>query len=931
MIGELVAHFRILGKIDEGGMGEVYLAEDTSLDRRAALKFLSEELSADEVAHERLLREAKNAAALDHPYICNIFEIGEHEGRAFIAMEYVEGQTLKDKLSDGPLPLDETLAIASEIAEALEKAHQEGIVHRDLKPSNIMLTSGGHVKVMDFGVAKRLLPGSGAEGEDEIQTTLTPEGALVGTVAYMSPEQLRSESLDGRSDIFSFGIICYEMLTGAHPFSRPKMVEIASAILNEDPPPLTRYREDVSEILQHTVRKMLARKVGRRYQSAHEVHTDLMDLREHSGVSAAGGGRVGRKHAATRWQAVAPWALIPVVAALAVVATIWFSGRGAGPLGSAGDPEGGPALPLAAGTELPLPGNEQIAHWLRHGLALSPDGQLLAFVSGSTVPGERWRPATTQIYVWSLNRWLGQRQAEAIPDTVNAYQPIFSPDGRSLGFVQWDGESQKYFLRKMRWDGGEATTLCETNRPFGASWGTGEIVFAERAGGLRRVSSSGGDPEEITPLDETAHEMSHRLPHFLPDGDGILYTSIVDSLNPDWGLSRIFLLSRATGESTLLIEGGSDARYVASGHIVFAREGTLLAVPFDLERREITGQPAPILEGVNHSIHTGGEWMEVGAAQFTASADGLLAYAPGSVFPEIRTEVVWVDRQGNESPSGIEPRLWVRARVSPDGRRLLLGHWYFPGGLWLYDLDRRVLSRQTFFGPLSTVLWGPEPDMFTTFVDRQGFFVRRLDSGPGAAERRPEGSETSLGGGVPSSWSPDGRWLAFVSEGDIWVVSSEGQSEPWLATRFSEEFPEFSPDGEWLAYTSDESGRAEVYVRPFPEPGPAVQISTDGGVAPAWSRDGTEILYRRGASFLSVAVTVGDSRLQPAAPQELFSGRYNEAWPVRAYDVAPDGRFLLIKQDPAAWESAFLDYFPSRIRLVPNWFQEIEDSLAGRR
>ncbi len=928
MLGETVSHFRVIEKIGEGGMGEVYLAQDTSLNRKAALKFLSLELSEDAVAHARLLREARSAAALDHPYICSIFEIGVHDERSFIAMEYVEGRTLKEKLGDGPLPLDEALRITSEISEALEKAHSEGIVHRDLKPSNVMLTTDGHVKVLDFGVAKRLHPRSHQGSEDAALTTLTPEGALIGTLAYMSPEQLRGDDLDGRSDIFSLGIVCYEMLAGVHPFLRSGVVETASAILKEDPPPLARYRENDSELLQHTLHKMLARRVGRRYQSAHEVHTDLAGITDTSRAST-----VGSRESAGRgvkWARLLPWALVPVAALAAAAGTIWIMSQGTGLSGSDRDLHSGAEFILPAGGEISLPGEDRMAHWLRHGLALSPDGQLLTFVSGDISPQERWRPARTQIYVRSLNRWLSQGQAVAIPGTVDGYQPIFSPDGRSLAFVQWDLESQKYLLRKIRWDGGGATTLCETNLPFGATWGPQGILFAEEMGGLFQVSSSGGEPQVITQLDRAAREVSHRLPHFLPDGDGVLYTSLVEDVNPNWSRSRILLLSLSTGESKLLIEGGSDARYVASGHVVFAREGSLMAVPFDLEQRELIGQPSPILEGVNHSIHTGGEWFEVGAAQFTVSADGLLAYAPGSVFPEIKSEVVWVDRQGQESPSGIESRRWVRVRVSADGRKLLLAHWYFPGGLWLYDLDRQLMSRQTFSGPTSIVVWGPEPNLFTMSADRQGFLVKQLNSGPGAYERRPEGSEGRLAG-VASSWSSDGRWLSFVTLGDIWMVSSDGLSEPLVATRFTEEFPELSPDGRWLAYTSDASGQMEVYVRSRVQQGPAVQVSTQGGRAPAWSRDGAEILYRQGTSFMSVAVAVRDSQLQPSPPQELFSGGYMEAWPVRAYDVAPDGRFLLIKEDPEAARSGFTGYFPSHIRLVPNWFQEIEAKLAGAR
>ncbi len=571
-----------------------------------------------------------------------------------------------------------------------------------------------------------------------------------------------------------------------------------------------------------------------------------------------------------------------------------------------------------------LPEGERLASFYRHAVALSPDGRQLAFVSG-TLPDGPKRKMDTQIYLHHLDQW----QSRPIPGTEDALQPFFSPHGNWLGFIK------RRKLWKVNLSGGGPVELCQCRADYGARWGLDDtIIFGLKEGGLFRVSASGGKPEEITLLDEAAGEVSHRLPHLLPDGKAVLFTVLHNTGYMNWKRARIFVQSLQTGQRKKLLEGASDAHYVPSGHLVFAREGRLLAVPFDLDRLEVTGPEVPVLDGINHSIYTGHVRRETGAGQFSFSETGMLAYVAGSVYPEGKSTPVWVDRKGREEPLplGVEQlKDYATGRVSPDGRQVLLTDVYPPQDVWLFDLDRQTLRRQTFEGNNDCAIWGPGPERFTLFSDREGpaMYTKTFDTGPGKLERL---AKDDLGVPVPSSWSRDGQ-LAFVplpleeeQSMDILIVSREGIVEPFLQTRFEEAWPEFSPDGRWIVYASNESGRYEVYVRPYPGPGSSHQISTRGGSRPAWSRDGAEIFYRGPQlEFYSVRIHVAGERLRPGLPVELFEGPYNAVAPLRSYDVAPDGRFLLIKKpDEAAQRAAIEEFFPTRIRLVQNWFQELE-------
>ncbi len=906
------SRYRLIKKLGRGGMGEVFLAEDTLLHRKVALKFVRDGDDLDTESEKRILREARAAAALDHPFICHIHDVGEMDQRPFIAMEYVQGETLKEKLTGTLLPLEEALQIARETAEALEEAHSRKIIHRDVKPGNILLTEQGHVKMTDFGLARWIKT---AEGEgQEYTANLTEEVSARGTIPYMSPEQVTGREVDPRSDIFSLGVVLYEMLTGVNPFRKPLPMETASAILTEVPEPISEYRPGVSPLLEHTVAKMLSKQVERRYQLAREAHTDLVTVSQElsgpvpSQVIPAQGPRPTRRVSLR-------WAVGVILAALtAGAAAMWHWAA----------PADRTSATLPFRNEILLPEGELLLSYYRHGVALSPDGTQIAFVSG-TVSGPQFK---TQIHVRRLDQW----QSRPIPGTEDSTQPFFSPDGSWLGHISESGE-RLTLLRKVNLSGGEPVELCECDASFGASWAADDtIIFAGPTGGLFRVSASGGEPEQMTQLDEAAREMSHRLPHAVSEVKAVLFTVRYDNFQEDWKRTRIFVQSLDTGHRKPLLEGGSDARYVPTGHLVFAREARLLAVPFDLERLEVTGREVPVLDGISHTIYTGLSDRETGAAQFSFSATGLLAYGPGSVFPENPNTPVWVDRQGREEPLGAQPKLYFSGRVSPDGRRVLLTAAYPPRDVWSFDLDRQTLRRQTFEGNHVFAIWGPGEERFTVHSDREesiALYTKKINSGPGEVERLATKHEDWL---YPSSWSRDGQRLAFVAgsggSGDISILTRGGKVEPFLETKFTVGWPEFSPDGRWILYSSDESGRFEIYVRSYPGPGSAVQISTQGGMRPAWSRDGREIFFRdveTSRRFYSVRIDVDGERLRAGLVVELFERSCTGATPVRSYDVAPDGRFLLLcYPDEVGMKARIEEFFPTRIRFIQNWFQELE-------
>ena len=907
MLGQTISHYKITAKLGEGGMGAVYCATDARLGREVALKILPERFVRDRQRMGRFQREAEILASLNHPHINIVHGLEEADGVLALVLELVEGPTLAERIAEGPIPVEEALRMALEIAQALEAAHEKGIIHRDLKPSNVKITAEGGVKVLDFGLAKAL-ESEVSEQELAQSPTLTleatQEGMVLGTAAYMSPEQARGQVVDKRSDIWSFGLVLFEMLTGKGMFAGKSFTETLAAVIHQE--------RTLEELPRETPRK-IRELVERCLRKDPRIRLrDVGDARITIGECLTGSAVTSEKAAPAAparpaWRRLAPWAAVPLMAAMA------WSARPDSPI---------PAEQVTR-FEVPLAENEVIYDWNRHALALSPDGTKLAFVSGN-------EESKTRIYIRSFDRW----EAIRVPDAEYLIQPFFSPDGDWLGF-SWATSEKHRKLKKYPLDGGPITTICDcsTSRPFGASWAVDDtIVFScDEKGGLWRVSPSGGEPEQITELDQKAHEVSHRLPHLLPGGKEVLYTVMrYGGDHWNWSHAQIVVESLETGEKRALIEGASDARYIPTGHLVFAREATLWAVPFDLATLTVTGPEVPVLEGVNHVIGTGHTNDETGAAQFAFSESGTLAYVSGSVRPQRKLQLVWVSRGGQAKPLGVELLgASSRAVLSPDESTVAFAK---NGNIWTYDLERKVESIQTVRGFNFNPSWGPDGRSITFTSNRKGrlsLFRKVVESSVEAEQLSV--SENDQHGGC---WSQDGKRFAFVQYSpktlhDIWVLSMEGSrlAEPFLETPFYETHPAFSPNGRWLAYASDHSGKREVYLLPYPGPGgERVRISPNGGSSPAWSGSGRELFYREGPRLMSVEITAEEGELRVGNPVVLFEGNYASTSPIRSYDVTPNGQRFLRAVKPLEKESAeaLSRHLGNKVNVVLNWFEELK-------
>ena len=617
MIGQTISHYKITSKLGEGGMGVVYQATDTRLGREVALKILPEQFVRDRQRMGRFQREAEVLASLNHPHISMIHGL-EREGEVrALVLELVEGPTLAERIAEGPIPVEEALEIALQIAEALEAAHEKGIIHRDLKPSNVKITSEGTVKVLDFGLAKALEPEVTKQelaNSPTLTLEATREGILLGTAAYMSPEQARAREVDKRTDIWSFGVVLFEMLTGRGLFAGRSFTETLAAVIHQEPT-LEELREDtpwrIRKLLERCLRndpRMRLRDIGDARITINESLAGDATTLADAPVAIA---------APPIWRRLLPWMAVPLLVVLALLLRWLLT-----------------PIPEQSVTrfEVPLPEGESVVHLGRHGLALSPNGTRLAFVAGER-PSKPGTASPSKIYLRSLDRW----EMMTLQEGGFPFQPFFSPDGQWLAFHWLSPDRSEKKLKKLPLEGGPTTTICDLGQSCGASWGgDNTIVFAaSRVGPLWRVSASGGEPERITELDTEAGETSHRLPHFLPGVRSILFTVTRGTgVKDQWSKSQIVVQSLETGERKVLIEGGSDARYISTGHLVFVRKATLMAVAFDLASLTARGPEVPVLEGVSYGVNSPGGQMDTAAAQFTLSESGSLAYIAGSSFPQ---------------------------------------------------------------------------------------------------------------------------------------------------------------------------------------------------------------------------------------------------------------------------------------------------------
>ena len=894
-----LSHYRIISKLGAGGMGEVYRARDARLDRDVAIKVLPASLSNDEDRLRRFEQEARATSALNHPNILTIYDIGNYEGSPYIVAELLEGEELREPLNLGALAPRTAIEYANQIAAGLAAAHAKSIVHRDLKPENIFITTDGRVKILDFGLAKLnpAKPASGSNSEVATQRAITDPGTVMGTVGYMSPEQVRGQQVDHRSDIFSLGSILYEMLRGERAFQRETMAETMTAILKDDVQELSETNARISPQLEKIVRRCLEKKPDQRFQTASDLGFALGTL---SGSWGSSESKVAWSSAATisttqRWSrehllwGAAGMALGAIVVAIAA----WLL------IGRSTLPKTNPNV--VRRMTLKLPDDQPLALSKfgplgigRTAMAISPDGSLLVYA------GER--NGKSQLY----QRALDQFDARPISGTEGAYSPFFSPDGRSIGFFSGDK------LKKVSLQGGEPVTLCEARIPHGASWGPDDtIVFSDSEGYyLARISASGGKPEILSRAEDRAF-----YPEFLPGGKAVLF-SIKGYQNPDYGHIAVFSL--ATGERRVILEGGTNPRYATSGHIVFARAGAILAAPFDLDRLTVTGPAVTLIEGVRIE-----EW---GAAQFALSPEGTLVYASGG--PAWIGKLTWVDHKGNSNPLPAAAQAYGPLSLSPDGKRVALTVVAASSDVWIYDLTRGTFTRLTTEGSNYRPTWTPDGKRVVyqrTTGPKQYQMVWQLADGSGAEEVLT----TSDNPWWPASVSPDGKLLAFQQNEtetvvDLSILPLEGDRRPysWLKTKFNEWGATFSRDSKWIAYTSDESGQYEIYVRPTTGSGSKRQISNGGGEEVAWSPDGHSLFYREGLKWMSVDVQT-QPEFHAEAPKFMFEGPYLNV-PGVSYDVAPDGRFLMleenVKQPPT-----------THLNVVLNWLEELRRIPAGNK
>jgi serine/threonine-protein kinase len=849
-------------------MGEVYRATDTKLGREVAIKLLPEAFASDPERLARFEREARLLASLNHSNIAHLYgleaaTLADGTTAHLIAMELVEGEDLAERLKRGPIPVDEALAIAKQIAEALEEAHEKGIVHRDLKPANVKLTPDGKVKVLDFGLAKAYSADSTSGTSPNLSEsptlaqTGTAAGLILGTAAYMSPEQARGRAVDKRADIWAFGVVLFEMLTGKRLFGGETVSDVLAAVLTREVD-WTSLPPGTPEGVHRLLRRCLDRDPRTRLRDIGEARVAVVPEEAAAAPAKAVDGQV-RTRRPSPWVAVLGGVLLTLAGIVA--------GR------MAPRTEKIPAPPLVRFT---LDTGQALlsASWHQFGgLAVSRDGQRLAWVASDG--------KVDRLY----QRRMDSLETRALPESAGASNPFFSPDGRWIGFFA------DRMLKKVSVEGGAPVTLAPAHDNRGGCWSDGdEIVFApDASSGLLRIPAGGGSPRPLTELDVSRGELSHRWPSLVAVADAVLFTLKTKGLQT-FDDAPIAAVSLKSGERKNVIDGGTGPSYSSTGHLVYARGGALLAAPFDVSRLAVTGAPFTALEGVSHSRGTG-------SAHYALSGTGTLVSLPGSVDVDNRM-LVRSDIRGRMETMTRETRPFIMVRASPEGQRLALWIGTPDDEVWTYEVERGILARLV--QGATNPVWSPDGQwiVFSSAVENDLSRVR--PDGTGA----PEPLLTRKRSQIPSSISPDGRLLAFTEDtpetgSDLWTLSLDTrETHLVLGSRFNEGAAMFSPDGRLLAYVSDETGHNEVYVQPFPGPGARRQVSVGGGTGPLWGRPQGEIFYQNGTAMMTVSVQAGVS-LQSSPPRKVFDGVLPLAFDdvMASWDLGPGGQgFVMPRQ-----------------------------------
>jgi serine/threonine protein kinase len=869
--GTRLGPYEILSPLGAGGMGEVYKARDTRLNRGVAVKVLSSHLSASAELRQRFEREAKTISQLSHPHICTLYDVGREGETEYLVMELLEGETLLDRLAKGPLPLDQTLRYGVEIADALDKAHRQGIVHRDLKPSNVMLTGAG-VKLLDFGLAKSISLARGPSSSTKSATVagsdnVTREGSILGTLPYMAPEQLEGKEADTRTDVFALGAVLYEMATGKAAFSGTSQASLISAIMKEDPAPISTLRPLTPAALDRALRACIAKAPDDRWQSTADLARELRWIAEQPDSSVTLGGGPGRRAKAGLAVAVALGTL-----AAAAFGVILLRPHPAAPQSfrfSISEPRG---------TYFSSSASE-----VGGAPALSPDGRWLVF-SATDNSGKN------QLWI----RGLDSVVAHPLAGTDNAIDPFWSPDSRLIGFFS------DYKLLKVDVGGGSPEVLCQANLGSGGTWsGRGEILYSDRGGVLRVVSATGGASRALW-KEEANSKLGNFFPFFLPDGDHFLYVaSGVDSRS---GNEEGIFVGSLTSLSRTRVSKLVSRPVFSSGHILLVDDGKLFAIRFDARRRLAEGDPVLIVDPA--AVGERG-WVGV----FTASREGLLAYQASQAGGV--AELVWFERSGKREGSVGERRPYRNVVLSPDGRRVAVEVESNAGlSILVLDatrgLDQRLTPAGSYAGSYNDPIWSPDATRIAytaiSLKPRHGEVRVKEVTGAGRDVVLVEGETLDWIG----DWSPDGSHILATRLGDSGgrgnfslqsLSVADGKWTTWLETDSNERDPAFSPDGRWVAYGSDESGPYEIYVRPFAGPGGKWQISRGTGTRARWRRDGKELYYvSPDGKMMAVEIHVGPAGFDASAPRPLFDVPLAKpvVFPAAPFSVTPDGQRFLI-------------------------------------
>jgi len=872
--GTQLGPYEIVSQIGAGGMGEVYCARDTKLGRDVAIKVLPAAFSSDVERLRRFEQEAQAAGALNHPNVLVIYHIATHDGAPYIVSELLEGDTLRERMSGKSLPQRKAIDYALQTAHGLAAAHEKGIVHRDLKPENLFVTKDGRVKILDFGLAKLTGAGDGTQSQTEVPTRRndTDPGVVMGTLGYMSPEQLRGRVADHRSDIFSFGAILYEMLSGNRAFRGESTADTMSAILREDPPDLSSTNKNIAPALERVVNHCLEKNPEERFHSASDLAFAIEALSGSAGMSGSTTTVLSALPALRRKRReLLPWIAAGLLLISSIALAALYFRR---PPSDERPMRFVIAMPEKA-TDVATP-------------VISPDGRIIAFIA--TAEGKRF------IYVRPIDSLIAQRLA----GTDEAFFPFWSPDSRYLAFFT----NNK--LKKVEATGGVPQTICDARSGGGGTWNRdGMILFGGDGNSIHRVSATGGPATPVLKIDEARRETGQFWPSFLPDGRHFLY----QSWNGTTEDSSIFVASVDGTDRKLLMKNDSNVVYTPPGFLLFARETTLMAQPFDANKLQLSGEPFPVAEQVTYT-------PQVSYSHYSISETGVMVFWSGSLS---NRQLLWFDRGGKQLGSAGPPGEYNDIVLSPDEKRVAIQRMDGANSdIWLLDLGRGVPSRFTFDETTDDdPVWSPDGNTIVFSSTRAGRLdlYRKVSSGAGNEEPV---FKSEVDGKEGTDWSPDGRFILFDQSGsggsDIWVLPLFGDGKPYalLQTPFGEFQAHFSPDGRWFAYTSNESGRNEVYVQGFPPSGGKWQVSTVGGAQPHWRRDGKELFYVAADRKLMAVEVKLSPTFETSAPKMLFETQVVRHEAPNRYVVTGDGQRFLVN-------SPVEEVSQTPITVILNW------------